>query len=123
MLVSGKTYWPYFNQVFMVSAKHNDGVSDLKRYLLTRGKPAKWIFTRNMMTDQMPQEIAEMCVREKLLENLSDEIPYELGIEIAHWEIDINDCLNIGINIIPGHSKYKYKRHLVSNFIFPIICI
>lgn len=97
----------------MVSAKHNDGVNDLKRYLFTRAKPGKWIFTRNMLTDQMPQEMAEMCVREKMLENMSDEIPYEIGLEIAHWEIDINDCLNIAINIIPGYSKYKYNRHMV----------
>lgn len=116
LLVSGKTYWPYFNQVFMVSAKHNDGVNDLKRYLFTRAKPGKWIFTRNMLTDQMPQEMAEMCVREKMLENMSDEIPYEIGLEIAHWEIDINDCLNIAINIIPGYSKYKYNRHMDALF-------
>ena len=117
MLVSGKTYWPYFNQVFMVSAKHNDGVNDLKRYLFSQGKPAKWMFTRNMITDQMPQEIAEMIVREKLLENLPSEIPYELGIEVVHWEIDINDSLNVAVDILPGTSKYKYNRHMVRNIL------
>jgi len=97
----------------MVSAKHNDGVNDLKRYLFSQGKPAKWMFTRNMITDQMPQEIAEMIVREKLLENLPSEIPYELGIEVVHWEIDINDSLNVAVDILPGTSKYKYNRHMV----------
>ena len=66
LLVRGKNHWPYFNQVFMVSAKNNDGVNDLKRYLFARAKPNKWMFSRNMLTDQMPQEIAEMCVREKM---------------------------------------------------------
>ncbi len=117
LLVSGKTYWPYFNQVFMVSAKHNDGVSDLKRYLLSRGRPGKWIFTRNMLTDQMPQEMAEMCVREKMLENIPNEIPYELGLEVVHWEIDSSDALNVAINILPGTSKYKHKRHLEALFV------
>ena len=44
----------------MVSAKFNDGIDDLKRYMFSRAKPAEWIFSRNMLTDQMPQEIAEM---------------------------------------------------------------
>ncbi len=101
----------------MVSAKYNDGVNDLKRYLLTRGKPANWIFSRELLTDQMPQEMAEMCVREKMLENIPNEIPYELGIEVMHWEIDNSDALNIAINIIPGSSKYKNKRHLEALFI------
>lgn len=100
----------------MVSAKHNDGVDDLKRYLLSRAKPGEWIFSREMLTDQMPQEIAEMCVREKMLESLPEEIPYELGLEIAHWEIDSNDCLNIAVNILPGCSRYKYKRHTQALF-------
>ena len=112
-LVRGKTYWPYFNQVFMISAKFNDGVDDLKRYMFSRAKPGDWIFSRNMLTDQMPQEIAEMCVREKMLDFLPAEIPYELGVKTSHWELDDNDCLNIMINIIPGDTKYKYNRHTV----------
>ena len=89
-----------------------------------------------MLTDQMPQEIAEMyillmvtaeimwqilndlfcshrCVREKMLEHLPAEIPYELGLKTSHWEVDDNDCLNIIINVIPGTTKYKYNRHIV----------
>lgn len=34
------------------------------------------MFHRNFVTDQYPQEIAEMCIREKMLEYLPDEIPY-----------------------------------------------
>ena len=112
-LIRGKTYWPYFNQVFMISAKTNEGVDELKRYLFSRARPNEWIFTRNMMTDQMPQEMAEMCVREKMLENLPNEIPYELGLHTTHWELDDNDCLNIIMNIKPGCTKYKFKRHMV----------
>ncbi len=49
----------------MVSAKFNDGIDDLKRYMFSRAKPAEWIFSRNMLTDQMPQEIAEMYFLDK----------------------------------------------------------
>ncbi len=111
LFVREKTYWPYFNQVFMISARQNDGVDELKRYLFSRAKPGDWVFSRNMLTDQMPQEIAEMCVREKLLEHLPNEVPYELNLQTDLWEVDENDCLNVVINIIPG-QKWRKKRHL-----------
>ena len=114
LFVREKTYWPYFTQVFMVSARMNDGIQDLKRYLLSRARPGNWVFNRSMMTDQMPQDIAEMCVREKLLENLPGEVPYLLHIETSFWEVDDNDCLNIVINVLPGPKSWNFKRHLVN---------
>ena len=86
-LVRGKTYWPYFNQVFMISAKLNDGIDDLKRYMFSRARSAEWIFSRNMLTDQMPQEIAEMCVREKMLEYLFWNHCFCLLLENVYLEL------------------------------------
>lgn len=42
------------------------------------------MFHRNFVTDQYPQEIAEMCIREKMLEYLPDEIPYNYLLVIVH---------------------------------------
>lgn len=117
LLVRDKTYWPYFNQVFMISAKMNEGVDELKRYLFARAKPGNWIFSRNLMTDQMPQEMAELCVREKMLENLDNEVPYDIGIQTIDWEVDESDRLNIVMHLIPGGNKGNYARHVVSKHI------
>lgn len=38
------------------------------------------MFSRSLITDQMPRDIAEMCVREKMLEYLDEEIPYSLNL-------------------------------------------
>lgn len=98
----------------MVSAKMDDGIDELKRYLFSRARPGEWLFSRNLLTDQMPQDIAEMCVREKLLENLEGEVPYEMGIKVSDWQIDEDtDRLNICINLIPGSGKGNYARHVV----------
>lgn len=112
VLVREKSHWPYFNQVFMISAKNNEGIDELKRYLFSRARPGEWIFSRSLVTDQMPQDIAEMCVREKLLENYDNEVPYEVGIETAYWEVDEDDCLNIVINLLPGENKFNIRRHM-----------
>lgn len=113
VLVREKSHWPYFSQVFMISAKNNEGVDELKNYLFSCAKPGEWIFSRSLVTDQMPKDIAEMCVRERLLENFDNEVPYEVGIETAYWEVDENDCLNIVINLIPGENKTNIRRHKV----------
>ena len=68
LLIQDKKHWPYFNQVFMVSAQQNDGVDELRRYLFERGRPGNWLFPRCLLTDQLPKDIAENCVREKMLE-------------------------------------------------------
>lgn len=113
VLVREKSHWPYFTQVFMISAKNNEGVEELKDYLFSRAKPGEWIFSRSLVTDQMPKDIAEMWVREKLLENYDNEVPYEVGIETVYWEVDEDDCLNIIINLIPGENKTNIRRHKV----------
>lgn len=118
VLVREKTYWPYFNQVFMVSAKMDDGIEELKRYLFARAKPGQWMFNRNLLTDQMPQDMAVLCVREKMLENMEGEVPYEMGIEVSDWDVDDStDCLNICMNLIPGGEKGNYARHVVIKYI------
>lgn len=105
-----RKYWPHFNQIFMVSAKENEGIEELRRYLFSRAQPGKWMFARNFVTDQLPRDIALLCVREKMLENLPQEIPYLLHLDIQYWDIDENDTLNIVINIYP--RKKKFKRDL-----------
>lgn len=97
----------------MVSAKKDDGVQELKRYLFARAKPGPWLFSRNLLTDQMPIDIAEMCVREKLLENLDGEVPYQVGIEVTDWHVDESDCIRAVINIVPGEQKGNFVRHVV----------
>jgi hypothetical protein len=114
LLIRGKAHWPYFNQVFMVSAQLNDGVEELKQYLLSRAKPGPWFFTRSLATDQAPKDLAEMLIREKLLKYLPNEVPYQLGLETTFWEVDHNDTLNVIVNIIPASKKSNVKRNTVS---------
>lgn len=117
-LIHGQTHWPYFNQVFMTSASQNDGVEDLRRYLLSRAQPGPWVFSRCLLTDQMPRQLAEDCVREKMLEHLPDELGYVLQLETVFWEVNDKGILSILINVIPGANKTSVKRQtkiLLSN--------
>ncbi|KAM8976066.1 GTPase Era, mitochondrial [Pelodytes ibericus] len=81
-----KKGWPHFREVFMLSAINGDDVDTLKKYLLTLAKPGEWEFHSDVVTTQAPQEICNNIVREKLLEYLPQEIPYNVTQVTELWE-------------------------------------
>ena len=113
VFVRDKVHWPYFNQVFMISAKQNDGVNDLRNYLLTRAKKGEWQFPRSLVTDQMPSEIAEMCVREKMLEILPFELPYEIDLQTTTMDLDDEERLSVIVEMIPSPKTYKRQLSIL----------
>ncbi|PVD31738.1 hypothetical protein C0Q70_07156 [Pomacea canaliculata] len=100
--------WPHFSHVFMVSALSGDGIADLKDFLIKSAHPGDWDYHSSLVTTQNPQEVVLMCVREKLLEHLKDEVPYILDLDMVLWEVDKDGILNIIMNVI-GFNK----RHVV----------
>ncbi|KAI3386499.1 hypothetical protein SNEBB_005300 [Seison nebaliae] len=113
---NGTFGWPYFSQIFMVSSLDSNGVNDLRNYLFLRTKNVKqWQFHRDVRTDQMPHRLTEMCVREKLLEYLPNEIPYQLQIETRSLEIDENDVMRIDVEIICRKRQYKRDISTILN--------
>ncbi|CAF1514267.1 unnamed protein product, partial [Adineta steineri] len=107
LFTQDRSTWPYFNQVFMISAKQNRGIAAVRKYLFSRTKAAPWMFHRNFVTDQYPQEIAELCIREKMLEYLPEEIPYSYLMTNERWELDENDILNMTFLVYPRAKQLK----------------
>ncbi|VDH97610.1 Hypothetical predicted protein [Mytilus galloprovincialis] len=70
--------WPYFSRVFMISALENDGVEELKDYLVKQAKTGDWMYHSSVLVDQNPFDIAKQIVWEKLLEYLPKNMPYQL---------------------------------------------
>uniref|UniRef100_A0ABK0M2N5 GTPase Era, mitochondrial n=2 Tax=Rattus norvegicus TaxID=10116 RepID=A0ABK0M2N5_RAT len=73
-----RTGWPYFQEIFMLSALNNKDVNTLKQYLLTQAQPGPWEFHSGVLTSQTPEEICANKIREKLLEYLPEEVPYSV---------------------------------------------
>ncbi|XP_067934062.1 GTPase Era, mitochondrial-like isoform X2 [Watersipora subatra] len=65
-----------FDGVFMVSAKMGTGIQSLKEHLLRCAKHRPWLYDGGFVTDQSLEEIIRMCVKEKILDLCSEEIPY-----------------------------------------------
>lgn len=80
--------WPNFSRVFMVSALHDDGIDDLRAYLLNQATHRPWLHSASAVTLQQPKDIIFDAVREVCLDLLHQEIPYNLYFQIVMWEVD-----------------------------------
>ena len=70
--------WSKFEHVFMVSARTDDGITDLKQYFAARSKPGDWLYPAETFTDQSVTERINEIFREKLLELYPHEIPWQI---------------------------------------------
>lgn len=77
--------WSNFRDVFMMSSVDKEDVDTLKAYLMAAAKPGPWWFHSEVLTDQDPQDICTNLVREKLLENLPQEVPYSMTQSVSFW--------------------------------------
>ncbi|CAN7991651.1 unnamed protein product [Ixodes hexagonus] len=105
--------WPNFSRVFMISALDDDGVADVRNYLLRAAQPKDWMYPKELVTDQNPHEIATMIVREKILNHLSKEVPYNLDVSVTMWDVDSSGVLHAVITI-QGHQD-RYMKYTIGD--------
>ncbi|XP_017487831.1 PREDICTED: GTPase Era, mitochondrial-like [Rhagoletis zephyria] len=91
--------WPNFSRVFMISALHNDGVDDLRRYLLSKAKHRPWLYSGSAVTLENPKNLIFDGIREVCLELFHQEIPYSINFEIVMWDLDEVGNLFIAVNL------------------------
>ncbi|RZI47328.1 GTPase Era [Rickettsiales endosymbiont of Peranema trichophorum] len=78
-----KTY--HFNEIFMISALKNDGITTLIDYLCKLAPTRDWLYSNDIYTDTPCKTIAEEMTREELMMQLQQEIPYSLQVETISW--------------------------------------
>ncbi|XP_023983797.1 GTPase Era, mitochondrial isoform X1 [Physeter macrocephalus] len=114
-----RTGWPHFQEIFMLSALSQEDVKTLKQYLLAQARPGPWEFHSGVLTSQTPEEICANMIREKLLEYLPQEVPYNVQQKTVMWEEGPNGKLMIEQKLlVPKESHMRIligpKGHLIS---------
>lgn len=99
--------WQHFDEVFMISALSGDGVFDLREYLLNETYRSSLHYHPSVVTDQNPVDLARLCVFERMLDHLPNEIPYQVKLKLALWEVTEDDLLRVSFEI-----TCLRKRHL-----------
>lgn len=78
--------YPDFDKLFMVSAKKGDNLDKLKKYLIDIAPQSPWIFTEDEITDAPMKFLASEITREKLFNELRDDMPYSVDVQTEKWE-------------------------------------
>ncbi len=75
-----------FDEVFMLSALNGDGVEKLKAKLFAAMPEGPWHFPEDQLTDVSERLLAAEITREKLFEQIHDELPYGAAVVPESWE-------------------------------------
>ena len=100
-------------QYFFLSALKRDGIKDLKIYLSNNIPRGQWLYPENQISDITSRLMASEIVREKLMNILHQELPYELAVETEDWN-ELKDG-SVRIDILIYVSKKGQKKILIGS--------
>ncbi len=82
----GAKYSP--EETFPLSAFNKRDTRQLRTQILKYLPEQAPIFDKNFITDRSEKFVVAEFIREKLIRNLSEELPYDLTVEIEKYELD-----------------------------------
>jgi GTP-binding protein Era len=75
-----------FAATFMLSAEKGDGVQELKRHLASTMLQGPWLYPGDQIADLPLRFLAAEITREKMIDRLHQELPYESTVETERWD-------------------------------------
>ncbi len=90
LLISTKLIENEIEDIFMISALKNDGVDELKEFLLSKCLPGPWQYDEDDITDVPIKSMAAEITREKLFLYLNQELPYSVTVLTDSFEYEGN---------------------------------
>ena len=76
------------NEVFPLSAFNKNHTNDLRKVILKYLPHQKALLESDYVTDRSQRFVVAEFIREKLIRNLSNELPYDLTVEIEKFDLD-----------------------------------
>jgi len=96
-----------FEKTFMISALTGDGVEDVKKYLIGKMPKGPWLYPKDQLTD-MPEKLwAAEITREKIFEQLHDELPYAATVIPETWKEKKDGALVIHQTIVVLRKNHR----------------
>ena len=97
-----------FEAVVPISALRGENVEDIKAELKKFAVEGPFFFPEDTLTDQPERVIASEIIREKLLKNLSQEVPHGVAVSIESMKMRENsDILDIDATIYCERESHK----------------
>lgn len=96
-----------WQEIFMISARKGDGVSDLRQALAERMPASPYLYDPEALTDMPMRLIASELTREQCFLKLQEELPYTLTVENEKYETRPDGSVEIHQNIIVQNERQK----------------
>lgn len=98
-----------FTSIIPISAKNNDGVdlvkNEIMKLLVEGGTP---LYPNDIATNQTERQMVSEFVREKLFQNLNEEVPHGIAVETMQFKNRENKPItDISVNIICEKDTHK----------------
>jgi GTPase len=75
-----------FGDTFMISAATGDGLGRLAERLIALMPAGPWLYPEDQIAEAPIRSLAAEITREKLIERLHDELPYQATVETDEWK-------------------------------------
>ncbi len=96
-----------WDAVFMISATKNNGVADIKKWILGHLPAGPFHYDPESKSDQPDALLAAEITREKLFLRLHEELPYGLHVETTDFESENDSSVTIHQTIIVSEARHK----------------
>ena len=96
-----------FDETFMISALNGDGLAQLRAKLGAAMAPGPWLYPEDQIADAPIRALAAEITREKLIERLHDELPYQTTVETETWKEMPNGSARVEQTIYVSRDSHK----------------
>ena len=96
-----------FKEIIPLSAIKHDGIDIFLKKVLEYLPYGPKYYSDDLVTDQMERFMVSEIIREKIVENTSEEIPHSVAVEVINWTEKNNGMVVIGANIYVEREGQK----------------
>lgn len=100
-----------FAEIIPISVYKNDGLDTLLLNIEKYLKEGDAIYPEDEITDITEREIVEETIREKALNNLEEEVPHGIKVEVENFKETVTEegkyVYNIDVNLICNKKSHK----------------
>ena len=100
----------HFDQIFSVSARTGENIDLLTQKLIEAMPEGPKYFPDDMITDQPERVMCAEIIREKALNNLRDEIPHGVGVEMLQIKKVSDNLTEIHANV---YCEKEYHKSII----------
>lgn len=106
-LVAGITARHPFAATFFISATRDDGVKDLRKWIMENLPEGPFHYDPEALTDTPDAILAAEITREKLFLRLHEELPYGVHVRTETFETQRDGSIRIAQTIVTNEARHK----------------